>query len=68
MNLLSHIKSSEITELWGQNITYKPHVITENFMVQQILRSSHFLSLSLSQFTEPNNEVKITCFHLHPVL
>lgn len=49
MNLLSHIKSSEITELWGQNITYKPHVITENFMVQQILRSSHFLvSLCLS--------------------
>lgn len=43
-------------------------VITENFIAQRILRGSYFLSLSVSKFIEPNNEMKIICFHSHPVL
>lgn len=42
--------------------------ITENFIAQRILRGSYFLSLSVSKFIEPNNEIKIICFHSHPVL
>lgn len=43
-------------------------VIAENFIAQQILRGSYFLGISLSKFTEPDNEMKIICFHPHPVL